>query len=429
MVKRGRGSRFTKLIEDPEVRRWYENNARGSVVTADVYLRRLGNFCEAHSSTPKKFAARSEKEIYGVLLDYVSKLEKEGKAGSYISSIMKALKSWLAFNDKEVKRKIKIRGAEATPTLKDERIPTPRELKSILMSGDKKTRVACVLVAHSGFRLQSLGTYLGDNGLRIGDFPELRIDGDHVDFSEVPALIVVRPELSKAGHKYITFLSEEGCDYLKEYLEERMRTGEKLSNRSSIVRPKTATKQFISTTNIGDTIRHAIRKAGFSWRPYVLRSYFDTQLMLAESKGHVLRDYRTLWMGHKGDIEHTYTTNKSRLPPQVIDDMREAYRRSQEFLQTKVPEQPKEEELKRMFRAELLRMAGYDDDEMDKDGLLELPEDKFREAVQERLLGAKGNNNYSQKAISIDEVDKYLEEGWEFVTTLPNDKVVVRCPS
>ena len=303
MAKRGRGSRFIKLLEDKEVRRWYENNARGSVVTADVYLRRLGNFCEAHSSTPKKFAARSEKEIYGVLLDYVSKLEKEGKSGSYVSSIMKALRSWLAHNDKEVKRKIKIRGSESTPTLRDERVPTPLELKSILMSGDKKARVACVLVAHSGLRLQSLGTYLGDNGLRIGDFQELRIEGDVVEFDEVPTMIMVNPELSKAGHKYITFLSEEGCDYLKEYLEERMRNGEKLNKRSSIVRPKTAAKQFISTTNIGDTIRHAIRKAGFSWRPYVLRSYFDTQLMLAESKGHLLRDYRTLWMGHKGDIE------------------------------------------------------------------------------------------------------------------------------
>jgi DNA modification methylase len=90
----------------------------------------------------------------------------------------------------------------------------------------------------------------------------------------------------------------------KEYLVERIRSGENLTKRSSILGPKTTAKRFISTTYIGDTIRKAIRKAGFSWQPYVLRSYFDTQLMLAESKGHLLRDYRTLWMGHKGDIEH-----------------------------------------------------------------------------------------------------------------------------
>jgi hypothetical protein len=130
-------------------------------------------------------------------------------------------------------------------------------------------------------------------------------------------------------------------------------------------------------------------------------------------------------MGHKGDIEHIYTTNKSRLPPQVIDDMREAYRKSQEFLQTKEPKRPEEEELKRMFRGELLRMAGYDDNEMEKDGLLELPEDKFRQVVRERLLSTGTNSNGNQKVITMEEIETYIDEGWEFVTTLPNNKVVV----
>ncbi|EMR73149.1 hypothetical protein MCGE09_00340 [Thaumarchaeota archaeon SCGC AB-539-E09] len=53
-------------------------------------------------------------------------------------------------------------------------------------------------------------------------------------------------------------------------------------------------KPFIRATNVWDVIRSAIRKAGFNWRPYVLRSYLDTQLMLAESRGLVLRDYRGL---------------------------------------------------------------------------------------------------------------------------------------
>lgn len=428
MAKKSRGLRYKALLEDAEVRRWYDNNARGSVVTADVYLRRLGNFCERHDTTPKELAGKSEKELYAILLDYVSELEGEGKAGSYIGSIMRALKSWLTHNDKILTKKIKIRGGSIFPTLKDERVPTPQELKKILLSGDKKSRVACVLVAHSGLRLQSLGAYLGDDGLRIGDIPELKISGDIIEFTEVPAMIVVRPELSKAGHKYITFLSEEGCDYLKDYLEERLREGEKLGRRSSILKPKTAAKRFISTTKVSETIRRSMRKAGFPWRPYVLRSYFDTQLMFAESKGLVLRDYRTLWMGHKGDIEHTYTTNKNRFPPHILDDMREAYRKSQEHLQTTMPEHPKGEDLKRMFRAELLRMAGYTDEEMEKDGLLDLAEDKLRQTVRDRLLSTKGNSNCSQKAISIDEIEVYLEEGWEFVTSLPNEKVVLRLP-
>lgn len=78
---------------------------------------------------------------------------------------------------------------------------------------------------------------------------------------------------------------------MKDYLEERIRTGEELTSKSPIITPKVRSKPFIKATNIGDVIRQVIRKAGFNWRPYVLRAYFDTQLMLAESKGLVIRDY------------------------------------------------------------------------------------------------------------------------------------------
>jgi len=164
----------------------------------------------------------------------------------------------------------------------------------------------------------------------------MKIENGEVIYEKVPTMIVVRRELSKGGHQYFTFLSEEGCEYLKDYLESRLKEGEKLTPNSPILTPKVTPKPFIRSTNIGDMIRAAIRKAGFKWRPYVLRAYFDTQLMLAESKGMVLRDYRQFWMGHKGDIENRYTTNKCRLPEGVIEDMREAYKRSQEYLQTRV---------------------------------------------------------------------------------------------
>jgi len=42
-------------------------------------------------------------------------------------------------------------------------------------------------------------------------------------------MVVVRRELSKAKHQYFSSLSEEGCEYLKDYLEERFRGGGKLT--------------------------------------------------------------------------------------------------------------------------------------------------------------------------------------------------------
>jgi hypothetical protein len=424
-----RRAKYAYLLEDPDVRRWFENTARGSRITADVCLRRLGSFCESNKITPSKFALLPERELHNMLMDYVSAAEKKGYAGNYISSTMKAVKSWLAHNNRELKVKIKIKGIDETPTLKDERVPTLNELKRIFLSGDSKARTSCVFVAHSGLRLQTLGDYTGQDGLRIKDLPELKIAGSSVAFSNIPALVIVRKELSKAGHQYFTFLSEEGCEYLKDYLEERIREGEDLALASPIITPKQRKKPFIRTINIGDIIRGAIRQAGFRWRPYVLRSYFDTQLMLAESKGMVLRDYRQFWMGHKGDIENRYTTNKRRLPESVVADMRQAYERSQEFLQTSKSRETSEEKLARALRRQVLLVAGFNQDEIDRMDLPAISDEELQQIVRKRLLGVQTTEGAKQKVVSVDEANDYLIKGWEYVAKLSDNKVVIKMNS
>lgn len=212
-----------------------------------------------------------------------------------------ALLQWI-----EIKNKIKIEGSQETPTLKDEGVPTKEELKRIFLAADPQQRVACVLLAHAGLRPESLGSYEGNDGLKISDLPEIEVHPrkHELVFKKLPSILIVRPAISKAGHQYFSFLSSEACQYVKEYLEKRMRGGEQLDQDTPILTPQknSASKKVgshITTTNIGDMIRSAIRKAGFKWRPYVLRSFFDTELMIAESKGLTLRDYHTFFMGIK----------------------------------------------------------------------------------------------------------------------------------
>lgn len=97
----------------------YDNVARGSLVTADVYLRRLGHLCRDLKITPQNLTGMNEDRLYDLLLDIVSRMEKEDRSGSYIHSQLKAVKSWLLHSLIEIRRKIKIRGVEDTPTLKD----------------------------------------------------------------------------------------------------------------------------------------------------------------------------------------------------------------------------------------------------------------------------------------------------------------------
>lgn len=413
-------------LEDANVRRWYQNVGRGSMLTANVYLRRLGGFCDSHRLTPQDLAGLTEKQAYDLLLDAVADLEKAKLAGSYIESILKSVKSWLSFNGVEVRRRIQIRGARDTPTLKDERVPTQEELRKIFLAADAKTRLACALVAHSGVRLEVLGNYNGLDGLSISDFPELSIADGKAEFKEIPTMIRVRSELSKKRNEYFTFLSAEGCEYLKNYIEMRMRSGEKMTGQSAIIRDKWNKRNFITTNNIGDGIRKAIRKAGFGWRPYVLRSYFATQMMLAESKGLVIRDYRAFFMGHKGDIEHTYTLNKRRLPEEVVKQMRECYRKAQTYLQTRETGKS-EDDFTRMFKRQLLMVAGFAEADI-TDKQIELSDEDFHKLIRDKLTVQLANNGARQKVVPIGDVESYLKTGWEYVSTLPGDKAIMKLP-
>ena len=337
---------------------------------------------------------------------------------------VKAAKSWLLHNGVKVDRPVKVRGANETPSLKDERIPTPLELRSILLAGTPRIRTACALVAFTGVRPEVLGNYLGTDGLRLGDFPELVIGKEAIRFEKTPTVVRVRPELSKSANGYITFLAREGCDYLVQYLEERRRSGERLVVDSDLIHPDRANKRFIRTLNIGDAIRSAIRGAGFPWRPYVLRHFFDTQLLTAESRGKVAHDFRVYWMGHVGSIDARYTTNKRRLPPDLIEEMREAYRRCEPFLST-LPTTSEKETQARMSKTMLMGL-GYTEAELAKVDLEDLDVAGFQKLVT-RKLGSGGSKS-RQRVIESTDLPSYLEQGWTVVTAVNGHQIVLNPP-
>ncbi len=429
-----RESEYATLLENKVLKRWYDNVARGSIITADVYLRRLGHFCKELNVAPNRLLEMKEEELYDLFLDTVSRMEQKGHTGSYIHSTIKAIKSWLLHNRIQVRGRIRIRGAQDAPTLKEERTPIKSELQRILLSGDEKSRSICVLLAHGGFRPETIGDYKGTDGLTIRDFPEISITDKAVTFLKIPTIVVVRKELSKARHQYFTFIGQEACNYIKDYLEARIRDGENINSKSAIITPKGKMKPFIRTANIGDAARDCIRKAGFPWRPYVLRCYFDTQLMLAESKGWVLRDYRQFWMGHKGDIENRYTTNKQKLPETVIEDMRTAYERGEELLRTIDEPSTSEEKLRQSIQKQLLMVAGLSEEDVNKLELSKFSDEEIQAILKQKLLagivGEKEHNpvidSHRQKVVSVQETNAYLERGWEYVAKLSESMVVIR---
>ena len=426
--------KYKILLGNRDVRRWNENVSAGSVITGEVYLRTLGLYCELQNTDPKRIIEDAkEGKLKNEFMDFVRRLEKEGKAGSYIVRFKKVLSSWTKFNDVQVNLKdVRIKEAFRNPTVENERVPSSEELSKIITVATERAKVSISLMAFAGLRIESIGDFKGEDGLVLSDLPELKVRENKVEFEKIPTMLKVRSTLSKARHEYRTFLSEEGTTYLKKYLESRLENGEKLSGSSPIVALEASPRsqhKGVRTQLVSREIRKAIRDLEFTWRPYVLRAYFSTALDVCENKGLVSHNWREYWTGHKGDISARYSTNK-KLTVDIIEEMRSTYVKCAPYLETgRRPLSDKEkEELNRDSKRWYLTVMGFSEKEIEDDKLLELSPEELQKKVREKINMAT-NNGHSQKVVSMKEVRHYIEDlGWEYVKDLGDKEAIVKLP-
>jgi site-specific recombinase XerD len=421
--------KYLDLLKNEKVRRWYENLNAKSYLTATTLLRTLGLYCKLENTTPDKILIdMNELDFRDKFADFVRRMEREGKAGSYIVRFKKALKSFGRFNGKNLELNVNIANERLSPTIENEKVPNKEELGRLLRKASSRGRVSISLMAYAGLRPESLGNYEGTDGLRLKDIEGLRLS-DNIEFDKIPARITVKSMLNKARHQYFSFLGDEGITYIKEYLEERRRQGELLDYNSPLLQFDNKKKylrknDFLRTTLLTRDIREAIQGAGLKMRPYVLRAYFSTALDIAESKGLISHPWRQFIMGHKGDIEARYSTNK-RLAPDMIEEMRESYRKCLKFLETKVSE-VSEDNAKLFLQQQLLSAVGYKQEEIDKIDLTNMSNEDFQQLLRDKVAGAMTENGAKQIVVSVNEIEKYIRDGYEFQAVLPNGKAVMR---
>ena len=423
--------KYLYLLKNERVRRWYENLNAKSYLTATTWLRTLGLYCELENTTPDEILIDMNKlEFRDKFADFVRRMEREGKAGSYIIRFKKVLRSFGKFNGKNLELNVNIANERLSPTIENEIVPNKEELSRLLRKASSRGRVSISLMAYAGLRPESLGNYEGTDGLRLKDIEGLRLL-DNIEFDKIPAMITVKSMLNKARHQYFSFLGDEGITYIKEYLEERRRQGELLDYNSPLLQFDNKKKylrknDFLRTTLLTRDIREAIQGAGLKMRPYVLRAYFSTALDIAESKGLISHPWRQFIMGHKGDIEARYSTNK-RLAPDMIEEMRESYRKCLKFLETKVSE-VSEDNAKLFLQQQLLSAVGYKQEEIDKIDLNNISNEDFQQLLRDKVAGAMVGNGSKQRVVPINEIEKLLKEGYEFQAVLPNGKAIMKLP-
>jgi hypothetical protein len=438
------------LLKEPGVQSWYDAHALRSSLSAEVNLRKLGLFLYRTRLTPAELvelAKTHPDQLRDLLIAYASHLHDLKKLDSYLAKTMKGVRDWLLFNNVDFHQFPKLRRAYQAESLSRERVPTPEQLRLILGALPPRGRVCALLMAHSGLRPGTLGNDRGTGGLTLAELPELRFSGHpRFDLPEghLAFLVRVPSQLSKTAQGYVTFGTPEAADAILSYLGERQASGETLTPESPLVAltPLGARNtegkgagSFVTTKSVVLGIRKAlqsVRPEGVRWRPYVLRSYCSTQLLI----GRMDHDTREAILGHDLGVSGRYNLRK-RLADHVVEAMRTEYERAMDALLT--ARGPEERRSTDDFVKLLLQGLGLPEDtdlskmsEKERTALADQLAQRLapagREAIAKPLGGAAPSPDASQRIVGIADVPALLEQGWSAVMPLDAGRFILQAP-
>jgi len=238
-------------------------------------------------------------EMKECIREWLGELQAEGKAPKTINTYISAVKTWLAVNNIDIGKVMFPRRYVKYV----DRAPTPEELQKMLEVANLHEKVIISILATSGVRISTLV------GLKYKHIKQ--------DFEKgiVPCAIYVPAELNKGKYcDYVTFMNEEACKYLREYLDLRRRKGEIITDESPLIRNlKSDEIRPMTPEGVSSVVRRVMKKAGivtgnekrYEVRPHSLRKFFKTQL----SARGVPPEYVEYMMGHRTS---TYLDVKSK---------------------------------------------------------------------------------------------------------------------
>src|SRR5580658_1800108 len=425
--------RHKGLLSNPSVAAWYNERALRSRLSADESIRKLGFLLEHLGYSADQLVESAKKKPDGLraqLVAYAAMQKKKGRLDTYILKSFDGLRSFLEYSHADFRGFPKLSPIRGE-SLASERVPTPDELGQILDRLSLRGRVSVLLMAHSGLRPGAIGSYGGEDGLRLRDIPELEHE-PKPKFSELPFVIRIPAALSKTRVAYTTFGTSQLATTLLAYLAERVERGENLTGASPVVAPAEtrgiASKSraaaqfgegFLTPKAIVEEIREALRSTvptGVTWRPYVLRAYCSTRLMIAEGSGKISRDLREAILGHDGGVAARYNVGK-RWGDDLLKEARAAYKRCEPYLSTSSTGSS-DSGLDDLLRL-IAEKAG-----ISKQQVADKTQSELADAVIQLMRDEKGATapkaapGPSQRSVPAEEVDRLLREGWRFVSAL-----------
>jgi len=295
--------------------------------------------------------------------------------------------------------------------VEEDRIPTKKELRSLLNYADLTDRVITLFAASSGVREATLA------GLKVGDV-------DFESYKDV-AVVRVKPEVAKGKTGYVTFITPEAKTVLQQYLDLRKRRGEKLDdNRPLLVSQRT--KQHFTPGAIRVRWNRLLKRAAKTERKrtyyvlhfHTLRKFFRTNLELAG----VSKAFTERLLGHKPYLDEAY------FKPQ-IDMLAMQYRKAIPYL-TIVEQAAEYEELRKRQLIDTARLLGFTEEKLRMLQEVLARAKNMDQAIEEfrKLQEDPQNNNHSKYKVvhGDDALLGYLHAGWELVKELNHDKYLLK---
>lgn len=432
------------LLSDPRIKRWHKDHRQIStaeiqLAQLELFLRRTGATVDSLLEAARSQRARKSRRFEDLIHAWIERERAGGRPDSYLATNWYSVRSFLRHEESapEWAPKLKVRFGT---TITNEVVPTPEQLRAVLdRTPVPRVRSLILMLGTSGMRIGVMGSRYSVDGLRLRDLPDL--NSGRLEFDRMPFRIDIPAGLSKSGSPYFTFATEETAREYLTYLRQRVERGEHLGPSSPVFAPEPKASNvhlrvapdgaaFISEKGLADEIRRAFAKVvppGVRWRPYVLRSFASSQLMLAENAGLITRDAREFLLGHSADIGRRYNLAKGRVRTDLREEVREMYSRAAgRFLRVLTLSEP--ESLRHEFRTLLLVKEGLSIAEAEE--WAKLPAEEILERLSDRreTVPAPNSNNDSrrqQRIVSVAEAESLLDRGWEVLTSA-GDRLVMR---
>ena len=309
-----------------------------------------------------------------------------------------------------------------------DRAPTLEEVKRLVDRADLRTKCLILFLCSSGARIGSV------EYLRWRDVEEVEVGGKR--FARVTVYRGEREE-------YKTFVSPECYEHLMEYRRGRERLGEKVKPASYVfvtmpnkrrfdagkVKPMTA-KTLKNQLGVlqNEVSGRSVLKETEGYRNYEFkqvhgfRKFFKTRMEVAGAKPIMTE----MMMGHELGVTSSYMKPTS-------EELAAEYAKSVPAITVMSRETVTKEDLEKVkhdAKLESLRSfaadIGIDPEKVKVEAMEGLTPEEQEKLINQVIRDSLKPKEDPQMVVSVDQVEQSLKDGWEFVASLPNGKVIVR---